>query len=257
MARRSPQMRRPLGKRSRWARRLFTVLLVGVLLGTGYYMVGFARSSDEFSLTTVRLEGLHVLSDEEVLEASGVSSGASLLGLDRDKLQAGIETLPYVESAEVTLVFPDTMIVRVLERTPIATLIVRNTAFEVDENGVVLRRYAAGRPLMPPLITNVGGLDVVEVGDVIASQAFQDGLTVWNVFKVLEVGEALTLSEIAAKSPDEILMYFDEVPYEIRWGRGEIEAQAQRLELLWREQEGDLGCEEYLDLRFGEDVVCK
>lgn len=257
MARGTRHGRRPVGKRWRWARRLVLVLLIAALIGTAYYLIGFAQSSDEFDLSTVRLEGLNVLTDDEVLEASGVSSGDSVLQLDRAKIEAGIVTLPYVESAEVTIVFPDTMIVRVVERVPVATLIVRNAAFELDADCVVLRRYRDGEALMPPLVTNVGGLDVVEVGDVIDVQALHDALDAWNALKETAVGQALTLSEIAAKSPDEILMYFDEIPYEIRWGRGGIEAQARRLALLWDERDGNLGCAEYLDLRFGEDIVCK
>lgn len=257
MPRRTAQARRQMGRRWRWARRLFALILVAALAAIGYYLAGFMQSSEEFHLSTVRLEGLDVLTEEKVLGASGVSSGDSVMELNPAQIESAIETLPYVETAEVTLVFPDTMIVRVQERTPAATLIVRNAAYEVDRTCVVLRRYANGAPLMPPLVTNVGDVGVVEVGEVLESAALKEALAAWDAFRATRAASDLTLSEIAARSPDEILMFFDELPYEMRWGRGEVALQAERLDVLWQERGGQLECAEYLDLRFGADIVCK
>lgn len=257
MARFRPTGRGNSGRRWRWGRRILAAIFFGALAAGAYYVVGFTQSSEEFNLTTVRLEGLKVLTEEAVLIASGVSSGDSVLRLERAKIEAGIETLPYVEAAEVVIVFPDTMIVRVKERTPAATLIVRNAAYEIDRSGVVLRRYPEGLEYISPLITNVGGLDVVEAGDSITVLPLHSALEAWDAFQSTSMSKDLTLSEIAAPSADEIVMLVNELPYEIRWGRGDMRTAAQRLDMLWRERSGDLGCTEYLDLRFGEDIVCK
>ncbi|HIJ66215.1 MAG TPA: hypothetical protein HPP77_09735 [Candidatus Hydrogenedentes bacterium] len=71
----------------------------------------------------------------------------------------------------------------------------------------------------------------------------------------------VTVSEIAAPHEDHIRMYCDELPFEIRWGRRDFVNEAHRLDLIWREtghmERVDPPCQEYLDLRFGNEPVCR
>lgn len=67
----------------------------------------------------------------------------------------------------------------------------------------------------------------------------------------------VNVSEISAARANEILMYCEELPFEIRWGRGDPVAQAERLDFLWNAKGGHLECAEYLDLRFDNDLVCR
>jgi hypothetical protein len=107
------------------------------------------------------------------------------------------------------------------------------------------------------MITNLGGVDVVEVGDTIDSESLRFALDRWDAFRASDVGQAVTLSEISAESPERVLMFVDEWPFEVRCGRGDPWPQVARLNALWIELEGKIECAEYLDLRFGEDVVCR
>lgn len=257
MARRTQRRTAPSRRLAIWSKRLF---LLSFLLGLGamvYYVVGFASSSQEFRLRIVRLEGLVTLSEAEVLRAAGVEGGDNIIQLDRAALAGRIAAMPRVASAEVSIVFPDTLIVRVVERIPVAALIVRNKAFELDRAGVVLRRYGVGEMPRSPLITEVAGLDAVEIGDTIELPHLDAALRVSEVFAATAMAAEVTLSEISPHSLNEIVMVADELPFELRWGRGDPALQARRLDALWRERGGELGCQEYLDLRFGEDLICK
>jgi hypothetical protein len=68
---------------------------------------------------------------------------------------------------------------------------------------------------------------------------------------------SLDLSELAALRGNDVRMYCAGEDYEIRWGGDDVEAMAQRLEVLWQKFDGDLPCREYVDLRFGANVACK
>ncbi len=65
------------------------------------------------------------------------------------------------------------------------------------------------------------------------------------------------VDELAVYDDNDIRMYCATLPFEIRWGRGDYDVQARRLDILWQELEGRLPCTEYLDLRFGRDLACK
>lgn len=71
------------------------------------------------------------------------------------------------------------------------------------------------------------------------------------------MAKGITVSEIAALSERELVMYCDDLVYEIRWGHDDVEGQAMRLNVLWESEGGSLNCNEYLDLRFEDNLVCK
>ena len=52
-------------------------------------------------------------------------------------------------------------------------------------------------------------------------------------------------------------MYCDELGFEIRWGRDHIDKQSKKLGIFWSNQNKNVSCKEYVDLRFGNDVACK
>ena len=82
-------------------------------------------------------------------------------------------------------------------------------------------------------------------------------MVLWQAFEESRLHDVLTVSELAVYDADDIRMYCDEVPYELRWGRGHFERQVRRLEVLWSELDGVLGCTEYLELRFDRVLACK
>ena len=49
----------------------------------------------------------------------------------------------------------------------------------------------------------------------------------------------------------------DGLSFELGWAKGDFGRQVRRLEVLWGELDGELGCSEYLDLRFDADLICK
>ena len=100
-------------------------------------------------------------------------------------------------------------------------------------------------------------MDFVQEGEVLEQGNLRAAMALWRTFDASDLRNALTVSELAVYGTDDIRMYCDEVPYELRWGRGHIERQVRRLEVLWSELDGVLGCAEYLDLRFDRDLVCK
>ncbi|MEN6471505.1 MAG: FtsQ-type POTRA domain-containing protein [Clostridiaceae bacterium] len=88
----------------------------------------------------VEVQGCHTVSAESVLNASGIRAGQHMFLLDESGARAAILSDPYVESMELVREFPDTVILRVVERT--ARAIIADPSGDsvlIDGKGAVLR----------------------------------------------------------------------------------------------------------------------
>lgn len=234
------------------------VLVIGAVLGSGgYAFANYLQKSDYFFVERIRIEGLHVLDPYWVGEYSGVTTATNILFLDEAAVEARITELPYVKTCDVVRVFPNLVVINIQEREALATLLVHNRPFAIDCDGVVVEELGLHEPHPGPFISEVPGLDVVTVGQQLDAEALLEAIETLRAFGETAVASEVTLSEIAARHKNDIRMYCDELPYEIRWGRGGLTEQARRLDFLWEYKNKDLECEEYCDLRFGRDVACR
>jgi len=234
----------------------WTVCL-GLLLVGGRFFYRYLRESPVFCVQWVCIEGARVLDPQTVLGASGITTDDNLLLLDLAETEARVARVPYVKTCRVDRVFPDRVILTIEERAPMATLLLNNGLYEIDGEAVVLRELPRNGAYPGLLITNVPGLAYVEPGQHLTQPAVAAALGVWDAFSNVSMAQDVTVSELAAYDRNKVLMFCNELPFEIRWGRGGFEDQARRLDILWREKGKELDCKEYLDLRFGNDLVCK
>ncbi|MCH7910950.1 MAG: FtsQ-type POTRA domain-containing protein [Candidatus Hydrogenedentes bacterium] len=251
--------RRRTGQNIRKFLGVFAQAAILILLSGGfvYKFYAFAKTSEQFSVRTIQIEGIHELDEYDILYASGLTIADNVVFFDAARTRRNVEALPYVKRCEVVGSFPDTVILKIEERVAVATLMVNSRAYQLDNDRFVLREYAPGEMPAVPFITGVPGLDVIVLGEALDHPALVAAMEIWEAFSSTSLSEALTVSELAALSHNDVRMFCDEVPYEIRWGRGDWLRQAQRFDLLWTAKDGDLPCTEYLDLRFEEDLACR
>jgi len=243
-------------------RRLVSVLVRGTIFCAvaGVVVLGissFVDDSPTFRVRTVTVDGANVLREEAILAVADVTANDKLLETEPELIAKRIMAMPYVEHCEVQRAYPDRLIIRLVERVPAATIMVNQRAYEVDANGLVLREVD---PLMPhegPLLSNIAEVPALEPGFHLESAAFSEAMSLWEAWNTVPLSEELTLSEISAESPTFLRMFFEDLGYELRWGRSDYGTQALRLQVLWNEKQGKLPCKEYLDLRFDQDLACK
>ena len=234
------------------------LICFAVLGGIGYGFTQYVTDSPRFKVRSLQIEGVSALSPEAVRAVAGITTDDNLLLLEVEAARRRIEEMAYVRSCTIHRAYPDRIIISIVERVASATLLVNHRAYEIDGEGVVLREIDPLAPHAGPLITEVGGLGFVEVGQQLAQPALDEALAIWRAFSATPLVEEWTLSEIAAPAPGNILMFCDELPFEIRWGREDFPRQAHLLDIWWRAKKDDPLCSEYLDLRFGANsLVCK
>ncbi len=249
--------RRPRSRHLAAGRAIEAMLCLFVIGSFVYFFVGYAQGSNEFAVREIAIHGLSYLDERTVLAQSGISADGNVFAVDERAIARRIEELPFVERCDVRRVYPDTIALHIQERVPAASLHTGAHTYEIDRSGVVLREYAPAEMPVVPFITYAPAGKFVTVGDEIGEPALHAALAVWEAFRVSSLHGRLTVSELVALRADDIRMFCEEVPYEIRWGRGDYGELARRLEGLWVKFHGDVPCNEYIDLRFDEDVACK
>jgi cell division protein FtsQ len=118
-------------------------------------------------LKNIEIQGVSRLTSKEVLDITGLTAGGNSLALSIDALEGALLRNPWVRSASVKRVLPDTLIVAVQEKDP---------AFWKLEGGVLMYTDAMGRsiaPVQPGKFTSLPTLEV-EAGAEESARALPD-----------------------------------------------------------------------------------
>jgi cell division septal protein FtsQ len=237
---------------------LSKVLILLSLAGGGTYAFGrYIVESPRFLVRSINVEGENILQEEEILRAAGITTQDNLLLFPLDEVRDRVVAMPYVATCKIERGYPDSVVIRLVERIAAAVLMVENRAYEIDVEGNVLREVASYAPSALPLITNLPELSAVSAGQRLEQPALRMAMALWDTLRTSPLVEQLSLSEISAQGPEDLRVFFDELNYETRWGRSDFSEQSERLLALWHEKGGALPCKDYLDLRFDENLVCR
>lgn len=148
-----------------WRRRSFMTIVVllgvGLLGGAGTWAVksgwlagqlnhtkwAMIRTSAEqgFTVEDILVTGRGETKRADLLDAMMVVRGAPILAYDFEAAKARVEGLPWVLNARVERLLPDTLVVHLIERRPIALWQNQGQFALIDEEGKVITREELGR----------------------------------------------------------------------------------------------------------------
>lgn len=110
-------------------RRLFVSIAIGLLAGVGFAI--YALRVEE-----IRVTGVRTLDPRRVIEVSRLRTGERLLWIRLSVVSRRLEQIPAIRSVTVERSLPQTVVIRVRERTPLARLD-RRPDLAVDVQGRV------------------------------------------------------------------------------------------------------------------------
>jgi cell division protein FtsQ len=149
-----------LRARSRWRRLSVTLTVLALMLATCVYVVLWHTSL--FAVTTVRVAGARTVPAAQILRAAAIGDGVPLTEVDTSGATRRVAAIPAIASASVSLDWPHTVVVTVVQRVPAALISPRTpgTGYQVvDSGGVVFATVAAPTPGLP-VIAVTGGAAV-------------------------------------------------------------------------------------------------
>jgi cell division protein FtsQ len=168
-------------------------LAIGVVLVAG--ALWFVWAGPLLAVSTVRVDGVSTLPAEQVQEAAGIADGTPLLQVDVDAAEARVAALPQVASVEVTRGWPQTVVITVEERVPVAVVGEPGRRTLVDAEGVLFDSVTGDPPdgVVPLVVDTPGPGDPATMAALTAVRALPDSL----------LGR---VAGVAAPSPEDLSM---------------------------------------------------
>lgn len=115
-----------------------------------------AMAGAGLTVQAVTLEGRNETAQREIAQMLGIKRGDLMLYVDVDEARARIEALPWVKSAEVRRVWPDRILVRIVERSPVAIWQKDGATVVIDIEGKPIAGEDPSRFASLPLVVGQG-----------------------------------------------------------------------------------------------------
>ncbi|WP_344368697.1 FtsQ-type POTRA domain-containing protein [Agromyces tropicus] len=192
-------------KRSRLRRATWIAVLASVV-GLAVAAVAVAYSP-LMALREVRVEGASRIAAADVRAAFDDRMGTPLPLIAPDEVQEALSAFPLIETYSIETVPPGTLVVRLVERTPVGVLDASGGLVSVDAAGVVVDRLDE-RPDGLPLIEVEGGID---------APAFR---AVGRVLRSLPQELRQGIASVAAASADDVRFEL-ETGASVVWGNAD------------------------------------
>lgn len=131
-----------------------SVFFIFLLFVAAYVLL----QSPLFEVRRIKVEGNEVLSAQEVIAVSGVHLETNIFKVNLKDAERRLSVVPLVKRAELKRVLPGTILIKLVERRPVALLPVKGSFIALDEEGVYLFAESAGVKGLP-VITGVEGVE--------------------------------------------------------------------------------------------------
>lgn len=117
---------------------------------------GYVAARAGFGIEHVHISGHRETDEGEVLRALDLGPASSLLTLDPYAARARLSRIPWVESATVQKLFPDSLKVEIVEHEPFALWQIGGMVSIIDSQGGSIASLKSGRHAGLPLVAGYG-----------------------------------------------------------------------------------------------------
>ncbi len=144
---------RPVWRRG-WVVPIFAALIMGIAGGGGWWAISsgqLTRGAEHvrwaaisttaqmgFRVKEVMVSGRQQTSRKTLIDTLNIARGAPILAFDIDAAKLRVDALPWVRTATVERMLPDTILVSINEREPLALWQLDNKLHLIDAEGAVI-----------------------------------------------------------------------------------------------------------------------
>ena len=157
-------------------------------------------------LSRVTVEGNHYLTDEQVVRAAGLPLGENMFKLDLEEATRKVSGLDWARSVFLERRLPQSILISVKERTPVA-LLDAGELYGVDGEGRILSPSDALLREDLPLVSGVA-LKAESVGTTLQAEALRPALAFLGFLKRKDGVLAQEVSEVNLSDPDSLRVTF-------------------------------------------------
>lgn len=151
---------------------LALLLIVGAYEGRGYLAIGFNSVAKMvqgefvaagFGINRIQISGQTLTRDSDIVTLMTLSAGSSTLDFDVEKARARLTWLRAVEGATVRKIYPNQVVVEIVEKTPVARWRSGSSTWLVDREGIVIGEDPSGAYADLPMVVGEGAADDAQV----------------------------------------------------------------------------------------------
>jgi cell division protein FtsQ len=213
----SPGRRRPP-----WRAAFLVLAVLGIIAGVAWALLG----SKLLVVRSIVVTGTHLVPRSKVLAAADVPLGTPLIRVNVTLVTRRVEAITDVESAQVAVAWPDSLVITVHERTAVVALPAPGGGYDLlDHTGVIVRWSA--RP---------GALPLYQTQRPVTSLRGDPGLAAASaVLAELPSWLSRSVTEVAVPGPDEVTLHLRHGVTIVWGGRGQAGVKAKELAIVMRE----------------------
>ena len=240
-------------------RRVISAIILSVLLvGT----VGIVLSANgwkrDLHVRSVRVEGNALLTSAEILSLAAIPTGKYIYDLDLYDIRQRIQQNHFVKNADVDRHLSGELTIAVVERVPVATLVMNHLLY-LDGEGYVLPAVRQERVFDLPVITGS-----IPPADCVPGRQISDG-PVREALEILAMSRCgpnefeQLISEIHIGPDSALRILTNESGIPVEFGKGNDALKLAMLEGFWNTYVLRRGASELanIDLRFADQVVVR
>ncbi len=218
--------------------------ILALLAGTWIYR--HTQSDGRFAVKSIEIAGAVHTSGKDLDAVTSRYVGANLFQIDIAGVQRDLRALPWVSRIDIEKKLPDTLRIRIAERTPVALALTVYGLRYVDESGVPFAALspAVGDPDLP-LISGATVADLARAAALVRELRARDALVYSRI------------SEIRAIAPDGFALFDRDLGALVYANRDDISEKFRSLYGVVQAERFTRGSLQYADLRFNDRVVIK
>ncbi len=262
MNRQTTRMRnaRPVeGKPGGAAAAIGRVLILVGLLGVFWWVavkpaVARVTGLPAFTISNVVVEGARHLDRTRIIEVSGIVKGGNVFRADLHRASNALSKQFAAEDFTVYRRIPDTIVIRVRERTPVALLSTEKLT-GIDANGVLLPHIGADMAETLPIITGVE--DESQLSDPGVRSRVAEGLKLLRAISDQSPSVHKRISEVNVSSMSGLGISLIDTGIEVVIGERDWNVKLPNLERVINQVVGRMDSVRTVDMRFGEKIFVR
>lgn len=226
-----------------------------LLVVGGFFAVQLLLSSDQLRIEKIAVSGGQQLSQEKLIALSDIRPGVNTFDLDLGLIGRKLEENPWVREARIERIFPRDLVIKVVERQPVA-IINLGYLYYLDQLGEVFKVLDAEDNFDYPVITGFDYQRVEQRGSQVVAElqqvvALLKDLRGRNLFSLEQI------SEISRTPGGSLSLFTLDGGVKVRLGRNNFAMKLDRLERIYTELKPRLPILDYIDLNVDEKVIVR
>lgn len=230
----------------------YTALLVCIAV-LGFLVLLASQWRSRQTIRSARVEGNVLLDEKEVLEYAAIAlDSVTMAHVRLQDARDRVAKHPFIKNAAVTMQTGETVVVKIEERVPVASILMQDGSVQyVDAEGVILPHRFTNRTLDLPFLAGIAAEPGVDT--VLLKQAL-------DIVRALDAADRQlyrNISEIAARNGSFVLQTTDGAIPILFGDASNTDQKVYKLNAYWKAQvfHGDIPDVAYIDLRWDGQVV--